>query len=926
MASYHFIIKTDRKPDGTKVSASDHADYNNREGRFQDIDARREYQYQLEKDNQESKFKNERLSETIADSILPKEQTIASDHLDYINRNEQFAFKGGCVHQDHHLPKWANDSSKTFWKAATKYTSPVETVYREIEFALPNELTLEQQKEVVNEFVANHLGENFYWSLAIHEKEAAMGNGERNPHVHIMFSEKKLDDIEKNQERSPEIFFKKANREHREKGGPNKDSKWNGKDRAKNLVAMRLDCANIQNRLLEKYGYDVTVDHRTLVAQREDAIKRGDHVLAEILDRAPEQNIGPNYVYQFGTKKVASLKQYRQLKSEHQQLIIAADILSKSIAEDEITESVTKSFAQAGFVASEIKQHNLTDSEQLKTLSIEIINASRDLSVARSFVQSNTDIVAESRRNLMTNEELNLERKTKLIHEEKLTLIRQEKELNKPDPWDSIAFAEYKEKKQMIAERLSAINEETKEIASQLRMINTKFTSKDYKIKLKKEQKILLENNQAAKDIAESLHKKLDTLVLSTREIINKHITDKETFAEEEIAKELAIPLAEKEVLSQERAILASRKAKFEETPTPAFYYEEKLEIWKREKNDIDQGLREINIKEQQIEEKIQAIKIAHYEPKQIGSDLLQIKASINKLIDEEKQQKDYTTLTAKTAAEIINTELRSLKTELRRMDYAIEELRKNLITISRAEMIAKNAFVGGKFKEARAERADIKKEALRIEKAKEDYRALTFELSTIEKPKFYQTENLIAYNTKQANLIILSDNITKREAELATRTSENQKCFNDLEARCLIPIARINIQKGIDSILDSDKPNAIKMSDLVLKQISLKQQISDLTKKKVNLEKQAKYDAAESRKNKKIERRYKVPSSNISSDDKGQNKDLSASKILSALLPSDPKIVALMAYCGEDEIDLEGMTDEQKKSALAEIRRDQEL
>ena len=38
MATYHFRIKSDKKPDGTRISAVTHAEYVGREGKFSDID------------------------------------------------------------------------------------------------------------------------------------------------------------------------------------------------------------------------------------------------------------------------------------------------------------------------------------------------------------------------------------------------------------------------------------------------------------------------------------------------------------------------------------------------------------------------------------------------------------------------------------------------------------------------------------------------------------------------------------------------------------------------------------------------------------------------------------------------------------------------------------------------------------------------
>ena len=119
---------------------------------------------------------------------------------------------------------------KNFFKAADEYTPSTDERYKEIEFALPNELDLKEQIKIVERFINKHL-KDFYYAYAIHDKEGAMSDGEHHPHVHIMFSTKELDDIEKNNERPPEKFFKRANRYHPTEGGPKKAEKFTGKKR-----------------------------------------------------------------------------------------------------------------------------------------------------------------------------------------------------------------------------------------------------------------------------------------------------------------------------------------------------------------------------------------------------------------------------------------------------------------------------------------------------------------------------------------------------------------------------------------------------------------------------------------------------------------------------------------------------------------------
>ena len=69
-------------------------------------------------------------------------QVFASSHVEYINREKAFANRGDCIFNDHKLPKWAADDPKIFFAAADKYEGKSNRRYVEIEFALPNVLTL----------------------------------------------------------------------------------------------------------------------------------------------------------------------------------------------------------------------------------------------------------------------------------------------------------------------------------------------------------------------------------------------------------------------------------------------------------------------------------------------------------------------------------------------------------------------------------------------------------------------------------------------------------------------------------------------------------------------------------------------------------------------------------------------------------------
>ena len=127
------------------------------------------------------------------------EEESAVSHVEYINREKAFAKRGGCIFHAHRLPKWAKNDPKKFFQAADKYEGKGNRRYMEIEFALPNELK--------TAFIAKHLSDHYY-AYAIHNKIGVMSDGQHHPHVHIMFSERMIDDVEKEKERAACNFFK----------------------------------------------------------------------------------------------------------------------------------------------------------------------------------------------------------------------------------------------------------------------------------------------------------------------------------------------------------------------------------------------------------------------------------------------------------------------------------------------------------------------------------------------------------------------------------------------------------------------------------------------------------------------------------------------------------------------------------------------
>ena len=329
MATYHLRVKDDTKRSGSKVSAKRHADY-----------------------------------------ILREE---GQAHADYINREGIQSNKNDCVFKGSQLPKWAKSSPQKFFAAATRYEDKGNCRYKEIELSLPNELSLEQNREIVDRFLANHLA-NHYYAYAIHEKAGEL-SGERHPHVHIMFSERLIDDVERTSERPACKYFRRAAKplrgeqvasfERRSQHGAPKDKKWHSK---KYFFEMREDFARIQNEVLAKNDYSIRVDHRTLNAQRVEAERHGDDFLANVYKRVPESYIGivPAHVED---SQVVDVKRYRKQKQSKQTSLFHVDLKQKSTEEAETKFLVrqAESASLALINSQAYKSANLED-ESLRAL------------------------------------------------------------------------------------------------------------------------------------------------------------------------------------------------------------------------------------------------------------------------------------------------------------------------------------------------------------------------------------------------------------------------------------------------------------------------------------------------------------------------------------------------------------------------------
>lgn len=195
----------------------------------------------------------------------------AAEHAAYIARLGKHAKKEGkndLVAAEHgNLPTWSNGDPQIFWKASDQHERLNGATYRELEVALPNELTRDQNLALVQEFVKKEIGVKPY-QFAVHLPNAALGNVDQ-PHAHILYSDRLPDGVV----RTPEQHFKRYNAKEPEKGGCKKDCCGKDIDSHKSEVVRRRErWADLQNGHLAMHGHAVKVDHRSNKARGIDAL------------------------------------------------------------------------------------------------------------------------------------------------------------------------------------------------------------------------------------------------------------------------------------------------------------------------------------------------------------------------------------------------------------------------------------------------------------------------------------------------------------------------------------------------------------------------------------------------------------------------------------------------------------------------------
>ena len=218
----------------------------------------------------------------------------AANHAAYVAREGHYANrleKGEVLEakDSGNMPAWAQDNPQMFWTAADAYERKNGTAYREMEIALPRELDSGQREELVRDWVSQEIGDKHPYQWAIHSPTAA--DGAEQPHVHLMFSERRCDGIE----RDPEQYFKRYNGKEPENGGARKgygeyagqtrtldqrrdelkDLRERWQERCNSHLEHANQAARIDMRSYQAQGVNLEPEKKMLPSEWRDAQTRG---------------------------------------------------------------------------------------------------------------------------------------------------------------------------------------------------------------------------------------------------------------------------------------------------------------------------------------------------------------------------------------------------------------------------------------------------------------------------------------------------------------------------------------------------------------------------------------------------------------------------------------------------------------------------
>jgi len=168
-------------------------------------------------------------------------------------------------------PEWASNRSDLWNAAEARENRRNSVTAREWELALPADISGAARREIAESFAQELVARyGVVADVAIHDPHKE--GDQRNHHAHVLTTTRVM---------GPDGLTDKTRILDAAKTG------------GVEIEAMRAHWADLQNLALERDGVELRVDHRSLEVQRAEALRAGDELAADALDRPPEIKLGP---------------------------------------------------------------------------------------------------------------------------------------------------------------------------------------------------------------------------------------------------------------------------------------------------------------------------------------------------------------------------------------------------------------------------------------------------------------------------------------------------------------------------------------------------------------------------------------------------------------------------------------------------------
>ena len=216
----------------------------------------------------------------------------AAAKYDYISRDGKY--EAACQDEVVHLesgcmPSFASSDARLYWAAADCHERSNGRLFRSLTAALPNSLDPAGRLELARSFAAHVTAGELPYTLAVHAGESKKAGVADNPHLHLVFSERVNDGVE----RAAEQWFRRAAPKKGDpaSGGARKTERT--KPRAW-LEETRSAWAGEMNLAFERAGVSDRVtseSHATQLARAHAAGDTAEEV--RLLLNPPSLHIGP---------------------------------------------------------------------------------------------------------------------------------------------------------------------------------------------------------------------------------------------------------------------------------------------------------------------------------------------------------------------------------------------------------------------------------------------------------------------------------------------------------------------------------------------------------------------------------------------------------------------------------------------------------